>query len=318
MRRYVIIGFDYDPAFELFHDVFNDDDVVFVRNPIKTSSVISSRLLLKLLRCHLIPAFGLSSIFSELLSYDKDEEIVFVYSNPWIEIMVRSGFLDMLKKHYPHAYHAAYLLDIHAARQLDIKKIKSNYDLVAIFGEEEAEKLEIDYIPAPCSKKNCEKIESKKTYDLSFTGKAKNRYPELLRIYKRLSAGGLKCHFYIIGVPEAEQYHAEGLFYGDGLLTPEESLAYIVSSECVLEIQPYKTSVVCSRVQEAIIYDKKVLTNNPFLSKLKYYRPEMMQIYDNVDNIDLDFFKSPVYGYSYEGDYSPRVFLDSVRSHCKM
>lgn len=318
MRRYVIIGFDYGPAHELFREVFNDEDVEFIRTPLKNPQRITTRILMKLLRYHLVPTFALSSMFSEFLSFDQSEEIVFIYSNPWIEAMMRSGFLDMLKEHYPNAYHAAYLLDIHAARRLDIENIKTSYDSTTIFNEEEAESLGVDYLPAMCSNKDELILSHDEVFDLSFTGQAKERYAELIQVYKKLTAGGLTCHFYIIGVPESEQYHAEGLFYGSELLTPEESLSYITSSKCLLEIQPYETSALTLRVQEAVIYDKKLLTNNPSISKFKYYKPNMIQIYEDADTIDLDFFKSKKDSYSYQGDYSPRVFLESIYAQCKV
>lgn len=317
LRKYVIIGFDYDPAHELFREVFDDDDVKFIRTPIKNSQHITTRILIKLLRCHLVPAFALSSIFSELLSFNQDEELIFIYSNPWIEVMMKSGFLHTLKNHYSNAHHAAYLLDVHAARQLDIERIKSSYDLTAIYDKDEAESLGINYIPPMCSRRNDTTCLQEEIFDLSFIGKAKERYPELMRVYKKMTEAGLTCHFYIVGVPKSEQYHAEGLFYGDELLTAEESFSYLASSKCLLEIQLHETSALTRRVQEAIIYDKKLLTNNSSIQESKYYKPDMIQIYENADDIDPGFFQSEKNTYSYRGDYSPRVFLESIYNYCQ-
>lgn len=317
MPKFVIVGLEFEPAHQLFSEVFENDDVVFVRNQLGDPDRITTRALLKMVRRGPVPKKILRILFRRLFSFPADEEVIFIYTNPWIEVSLESGLLDLLKEHYDNCYHAVLLLDVHAARKLDIESIKRGFDAVTIYDENEAKSLGVSYLPAMFSRSPLFDPSASIEYDLSFVGQAKERYSELMKVYDRLSHAGLRCHFYIVGVPESGRKYGEGLSYGDDFLSPEESLSYLMSSKCLLEIQLHETEALTARVREAIIYDKKLLTNNQRIRELPYYRSDMIQIYENADSIDLSFFESEGGTFEYCDEYSPIRYLKSVYELCK-
>ena len=171
----------------------------------------------------------------------------------------------------------------------------------------------MEYFPPSYSKIHSTPRTEEELYDLCFVGQAKNRYHEAIAIYDRLSEHGLKCRFYILGVDEKEQKKREGIIYGNKLISEEAYFEYVASSKCLLEIMLEGTAALTARVREAVMYDKKILSNNSSLKQYKYYRPDMMQIYSSVDDIDVEFIKAEKHSYNYEDDFSPLLFLDELK-----
>ena len=60
---------------------------------------------------------------------------------------------------------------------------------------------------------------------------------------------------------------------------------------------------------EAIANNKKILTNNDSIRNFQYYNPKYIQIYSNVNNINLDFFYNNKPNYQYNDEFSPKHFL---------
>lgn len=248
----------------------------------------------------------------------EDEPAVCIYFNPWGGFLAKSGCLDLIRNRYKQAMHVVLLFDAIVAKTLDIEYLKNAYDEVYIYDQEMAEKFEISFIP-PCYSKNFETpSEELEIYDVSFVGHAKGRLPEIIEAYEKLTAIGLKCKFYVVGVESSKQKHKDGIVYEKKYLSEEEYFhSYIASSKCLLEIANADVSALTARVREAVMYDKKILSNNKKLKNYKYYREDMMHIYENIEEIDIKFFDNKKQSYNYEGDFSPSLFLSDLEGRYK-
>ena len=60
------------------------------------------------------------------------------------------------------------------------------------------------------------------------------------------------------------------------------------------------------RAYEAVVYNKKLLTNNKKILEFKYYDRRYIQYFEKVEDINWDWVKESVnVNYSYTGDFSP-------------
>lgn len=88
-----------------------------------------------------------------------------------------------------------------------------------------------------------------------------------------------------------------------------EVLERTVGGSCILEIVQNGQSGPSLRYFEAVIYNKKLLTNNPFIVRFPYYNPEYMKVFKSMEDIDIEWIKSEIHvDYDYRGDFSPLFF----------
>lgn len=250
-------------------------------------------------------------VFKTQLAADKP--FCFIVANSDLSM----DYLAYLKKKYPKC-----------------KLVKLHRDLVKIshmnpeYSEENMNRvfdLRMSYDPGESAElgfPHFDEIESKieipidSKYPLSdvfFAGKAKNRLPKILTAYEILSSAGLKCDFYITGVPKEEQVQRDGITYANGFMPYIEMLYRSVNTRCMLDINQEGAVGYTSRFLEAVIYNKRLIADNPSVLESKYYNPDYIQIVDDMKHIDPEFVnKESVVDYHYDGDFSPIKLIKKV------
>ena len=135
---------------------------------------------------------------------------------------------------------------------------------------------------------------------------------EIYQVFDYLSNNGCICDFHLIGVPEDKRIAKKGLSYED-YISYDQNLQIILSSNCLLEIIQHNSSGNTLRTNEAVIFNKKLLSNNAYLRDSSVWTPQNMRIFSNSCEIDIDFIKnkSNVH-YSNKELLYPQKFLNQV------
>ena len=64
---------------------------------------------------------------------------------------------------------------------------------------------------------------------------------------------------------------------------------------------------------EAVIFGRKLLTNNKNVTDLEFYDPRYIRIFHSPEDIGPDFLASDeVVDYGYRGEYSPLRLIDMI------
>ena len=148
--------------------------------------------------------------------------------------------------------------------------------------------------------------------DVFFIGRAKNRLQKILRTYEFLVSHDIKCDFHIVEVDEKEKCHADNIHYNKWL-PYKEVLRRMRRSRCVLEILQKPGEGPTLRTAEAIVYNKKIITNDTEAVSNPFYDERFVQIFDAPENINLSFIKETIEPhYNYRGEYSANNFLKRV------
>ena len=66
------------------------------------------------------------------------------------------------------------------------------------------------------------------------------------------------------------------------------------STNCILEILRENQKTQSIRYFEAIVYNKKLLTNNERVKELPYYDTRYMRLFRNADDVDVDWCKEKI------------------------
>lgn len=263
-------------------------------------------------RLSFLPMKNIWNILSAINKIPNTEQYIFLFiGGPNTTFAVESRLIDYLRKRFDSCYFVGYYLDIHYARLQNIKYAKQKFDKLYIFDEIESKKMGIDYYPIPFSKG----ISS----DIAYVGQDKGRLKELVKIYDYLEPFGINCAFYIIGVPENKRIDRNGIVYGEPV-DYETSLQYILNTNCVLELSVDGIESYSDRVQKAIAYNKKILTNNANIKKNPFFNSNMIKIYSSICEIDPYFVKETIdkISYNYNNEFSPIYFLKRIQNDlCK-
>lgn len=148
--------------------------------------------------------------------------------------------------------------------------------------------------------------------DVFFAGKAKDRLPKLIEAYDRFTSFGLKCDFFITHVDKENQIQREGITYSDCFMPYMEMLYKSVNTRFMFDINQTGAVGYTSRFLEAVMYNKRFITDNIAVKDTEYYKTGDILYYENISDIDKSFFDKSEADYNYQGDFSPIHLLKII------
>lgn len=143
--------------------------------------------------------------------------------------------------------------------------------------------------------------------DLYYSGYNKgNREMLVLDVLKSGKNAGAECRFDVV----SDKPGAGGdLVYLKNRISYPEVVSRVKASNCILEILQEGQQAQSIRYFEAIVYNKKLLTNNCHLEELPFYNSHFMRCFRDASEIDWNWVKKPEdIDYQYDGSFSP-VYL---------
>lgn len=138
--------------------------------------------------------------------------------------------------------------------------------------------------------------------------RSKSRLDTLHALYDKLKDQA-HCTFYLNGVKSEHANHS-GIIYNH-LLSYAEVVQLVQQHDIIVEIMNGTQAGNTLRLKEAVCYNKCLLTNNPIVKSSPYYHSDYMQIFDNVEDIDLLRFSHDV-DYHYQGEFSPGKLMERI------
>ena len=257
------------------------------------------------------------SRYASLYNYtwDEKEDYCLIFSNISIGFY-EPGFLNLLKKKHGVRL-VLYLLDSYDSyysKQARIARGQIDFDRVYTFHKTDAEEYGMDFFDTYYSCLSIE--ENKSSPGAFFWGSDSGRGPMAEQIHEVLTAGGIPADF--------------GICYSDPLRTKREGIIYdmplpylkmlsrMSAKDCIVDIVGEYSKGISLRPYEAVVYGKKLLSNNPMVKTMRFYNPEYMQIFDDPGEIDLDFLRSSGEAeYGYHNEYSPVVWIKRLENELK-
>lgn len=150
-------------------------------------------------------------------------------------------------------------------------------------------------------------------YDVFFAGAAKDRLPFLIKIYDYLEKNGINPFFYITNVSKQDQIVRRGITYSERNMKYSDMLYKTVNAKVVLEVNQGCVDGFTSRFLEAVLYNKKLLTNNMAVKNNEYYNEEYINIFSNPEDINVDFIlQDKEVDYHYKNEFSPIHLINLI------
>ena len=303
----------------IFNDLLKDDRVTVLNGPCKE---ISNPLLLFLRKLHCHPAINryielpFKFIWSDSLRsipWDLEKEYIVLFTNSSIYPLKAEYLLALQRK-----YHIKYVLHLndpwdstYSSKVREYVK-KINFDYIFTVDNGDAEKYGFLLSESHYSMlvdTQCVPLQ----YDLYFTGQNKGRLDFLHKIYNKLKEGNVSSLFRVARVKKNEQ-RCIGIVYNK-MVPYQTILEEIKKSNCILEVLSPGMTGASLRYNEAVCYNKKLLTNNKGIVDLPFYNPKYMRIFEKSEEIDCEWIKERIpVDYHYDGSFSPVKLLDRIIS----
>lgn len=186
-------------------------------------------------------------------------------------------------------------------------------DLQMTFDKGESEKFNMPHFDEFESKIDVPISTNYPESDVFFAGKAKNRLDKILNVYKSLISHGLKCKFYITGTDPTQQVWLPGIEYSDKFMPYKEMLYHSVNARCILEINQENADGYTSRFLEAIMFNKRIITDNESVKLSEFYSDKNIQIITDYTDVNASFILNPEkIDYNYNGQFSPVNLLKRI------
>lgn len=223
--------------------------------------------------------------------FSNNKPICFIFFESHFAV-INTSYLDYLRKTYPNAKFILYMQDIISSLPYyNVDDYRHKFDLIISYDMGDCRKYNFLYYPTPFSRISFNDLKDTEDIDVFFCGAAKTRYKTILDTYSKLVDHGLKCKFFITGVPNECRIHGPGLHY-DHPITYLQNLKYVAQAKCVLEVMQVNADGFTPRLWEAIIYDKHLLTNNTYIQNSIYWNSDAMHLLDNCE--DFSFINEKV------------------------
>lgn len=248
-------------------------------------------------------------------SLSKEDKIYFIFvrHEPWF--FGNAGFLKFLKDQFPKSKLVYLLINVNCYLGIDFDEFCPYFDRVITIDEGDAEKYGLEFHPFFYS--SIEKDDSSiPESDCFYVGNAKGRLDEIIKVFELLSANGLKCDFHIVGVPGELQRYKEKINYNKPL-DYDDVVCHVKKSKILLEIMQDGQTSGTLREHEAVIYGKKLLTNNRYVVNRSFYVPENISVFEKAEEIDLEFItpQKIITEYPHKDEISPRALIKYLQDN---
>ena len=190
------------------------------------------------------------------------------------------------------------------------------FDLIYTFSPKDAAMHGILLNKSYYSAFNVPKIEGEQ--GLFFVGSMKNRGSLLDQIYNYLQSVNVSCLFYVYVNSGRDKtnpnFHYTSIPY-------ESSIRLLKSSNVILDLVDERQTGMTLRYYEAVVYNKKLLTNNINIIQQPYYNEHYMKVFrtmDELKNIDPSWFNTTEeIDYHYREEFEPYNFLKQIQVDLK-
>lgn len=255
-------------------------------------------------------------IFDKRIIQDPDRTC-FIFSASCLSV----EYMRYLKRIYPLAKYVMLHRDlVHLYQKRNPEwtneRMHESFDLVMSYDKEEAKKYDMVYFEQFESKIEIPDKTEQDGFesDVFFAGQAKNRLKPLMEAYDIFSQAGFKCDYYLVGVPKTERIQKPGIVYADTFMSYRKMLERTVNSRCVLDINQVGAVGYTSRFLEAIMYKRKLITNNPLIKDSRFFNERQIQCIDDVKDINVNFVRDSIREgfYDYQDEFSPIHLIERI------
>ena len=256
---------------------------------------------------------------------DKETEYIFIILNGALSVYDYKIW-NKLKRQHPNIRTVLILLDSLNVKTFfgkmirrDVEKVQ--WDLIYTVDKNDSEKYKFNYLNEHyySDKRELIKPNLNPKNDVYMIGSLKPGRVELLkRIHNKFRQEKISSDFTLV-VPSNYQktqlrQELSGVKFINKFKKYNDVLKELQNSNVIIEILQQNQGAPTLRYFEAVMFNKKLLTNNQNVKKLKFYNEDYIKVFKNVEDIDFEWIKKKEkINYHYTDEFSPTYLLEEIR-----
>lgn len=241
------------------------------------------------------------------LKLKKNKVNYLIFSEDYFYQIDRST-LEKLRKQYKIKTVLYVVNPIERRMNLEWDKLslyKQKFDLIITTDRKDARRYNIAFFPLFYSAIPVNQSMGIK-YDCTFIGRDKGRGDLIKKIDAEIKKRGLTSYFRLRDGIDTKSSEEAWIPY-------DKILGIVSQSNCLVEVLQENQSGISLRTMEAVIFNKKLLTNNKDIINYPFYDERYIRVFSDINDIDFDFVKERIdVCYNYHGECSPVQFLKRV------
>lgn len=323
--NYVIFGLNTDYYIAAYYDIFHLENVRYIGGAMQ----YTNKTMEMLYRYHTTPRINdyvrlpLKNIYNSryfVNNFARDLPLCFLFFGYMRGKILEWGYYEYIKKRFPGSKLVCYFQDlVFTNKHLNVNDFRRYFDLILSFDPEDARKYHFLYYPLVYSSRCPFNLsEEYPSGDVFFAGKAKDRLPEIITAFETLRGANLKCDFHIMEVQCADSPYRDEIHYCN-YMPYEEYLCRLKAANCNLEIMQRGGRGYTLRASEAIVYRKKLLSNNLELLHAPFYNQSYISVFHDPKHIDIGFAEKREHdiNYNFTEPISPVALLRFIERELK-
>lgn len=246
-------------------------------------------------------------------NFNQDEQYWIIFLNGTLRNFYSYKYLNNFKSKHPNVRLAMVMYDSFSNKSAT-KAIKMMpiFDKVFSFDAEDCHRYSLEFIYSTFSYPSFVKHDERFHKGAFFVGAEEGRLEIMEQCFAKISSVIPNCQFNVVGVPPRKQHIPEVITYNVGM-SYKEALQYSFNSDLIVEIVREGQSGISLRTCEAILFNKKLLTNNEQIKNMPFYDSRYMSVFHNSDDIDIEFVKNEMdVHYDYQSWFSPFHIIEKL------
>lgn len=231
----------------------------------------------------------------ESYPFDPNERYWLVFLNGTLRLYYSKNYLMRLRRRHGNVKLALLMYDSSsnpsARRAFDMAPL---FDAVFSFDEGDCERYGFQHFYSTLSFPSFVRRDEMFRSGAFFVGTADNRLPLMLASFKRLSSVVNNPLFVLASKSLEHEDLAMGVQISRKGLPYRTALSYSYNTDLVVEIVKPGQSGITLRTCEAILFNKKLLTNNVSLQNMPFFDSRYMSVFESAEEIDLGFVCRPM------------------------
>lgn len=250
--------------------------------------------------------------------FDSNEENNIVIFNSALLHYYSKEYFERLRKKHQNIRYILYIIDpMPNGLWKEIQYVKDVFDKVMTMHPYNCQKYGFQYLPYAYAKPKMEKpVENLEKINLFYCGVVDDYRQELLKeMIRQCEHNGIRFDFWLKPYQNNDMKHAHVHYVQ---IPYAENVQRLKNAECILEIMHKGYVGITQRYLEAVIYNKRLITNNVEIRELPYYNPCYMQYFEKVEDIDWEWMRSDKkVDYHYKGDFSVQAWKRNLTNLLK-
>lgn len=266
---------------------------------------------------------GIKKIFQHFfclsrIKYDSqlDNYVIFMNSKFWTGYDI--NFVKMLKKKYPYLKLILYIVDPmkNSFEKVSSPELFQYFNLILSINQSDCEKYGFQHYPLIYSFKQDINQGNESNTDIYYLGSGSDRTEKLYTIAKLCQKEDAAYSFNVLQNSQEEKKYVKELCYLEKPMSYEKNTEYIQNSNCILELMHSTFDNPTQRYVEAVVYNKKLLSDNSAIKYFPFYNPAYMQVFKEVKEIDWEWVKrKEEVDYEYNGLFSPLKLMKFIEKY---